>query len=169
MSLSTGTGPPSYVELQGADGLLLRMPLCRVGRTKLIVIYADFLGYKTRGGSLDTSFLLLAIWPRFCSDVLALFRVKMKDSTSDRNVGKIANSREPLVSCLNQLRSPHVFIGNCTARHCTSVHFLYWLSGLLVACRLLLAPLAHLHMYMYSSAIRSMCTLDHTYIMCGNG
>ena len=33
MSLSTGTVSPSYVELQGADGLLLKMPLCRVGRT----------------------------------------------------------------------------------------------------------------------------------------
>ena len=38
MSLSTGTVPPSYVELQGADGLLLKMPLCRV-RKNLINLY----------------------------------------------------------------------------------------------------------------------------------
>ena len=84
-----------------------------------------------------------------------------KDSACDRNVSKIANSRKPLVSCLDQLRSPHIFI-----RNYTSINFL---SDLLVACRLLLAPLAHIHMYMYSSVIHSIRILDLTYIMCGNG
>ena len=78
------------------------------------VIFGILCKHKTRGGSLDISFRLLAILPMFQSDALAFFRheesqcIRLK-RWKDCYQSKLVSRGPLLVSCLNQLRNP-IFI-----------------------------------------------------------
>ena len=87
----TATGRYVY----GSDSEFVTASHVCVSNNQLKVGLLSWFRHETSGGSLDTSFRLLAIFSMLQSHALAFFRAKMKMvSACNQNGGKIANSQK---------------------------------------------------------------------------